>query len=126
MQPTKKKIVKAKTMANVVRKIAATIEREKRKEGLEACQKEDDYWREAGEGIKSRAAKKREEKTKKQEAAAARKAENQLLAKLEEERLAARRNTEKAKKQEEAAARKAEFLAELEKERLESTVEWDW
>ncbi|WOG91146.1 hypothetical protein DCAR_0310394 [Daucus carota subsp. sativus] len=126
MQPSKKKVLKAKTMKNIVRKIAAIIEREDREEGLEACQKEDDYWREAGEGIMSRAAKKREEKSKKLEVAAARRAENRLLAKLEVEKLTATRHTEKLKKQEEAAARKAEFLAELEKERLESTEEWDW
>lgn len=87
MHPQKRKIVNSKAMAALASKLAAQIERERRQEELEAREMEDEYWRQAGEGTKSRAAKKREEKAKKQEAAAARKAENRLLAKLEEETL---------------------------------------
>lgn len=87
MHPQKKKIVNPKAVAAVASKLGAKIEREKHKEELEAREMEDEYWRQAGEGTKSRAAKKREEKAKKQQAAAARKAENRVLAKLEEETL---------------------------------------
>ncbi|KAL8125717.1 hypothetical protein AgCh_013106 [Apium graveolens] len=74
-------------MAAVATRLAAQIERENRLEELIASEMEDEYWRQAGEGTKSRTAKKREEKAKKQEEAAARKADNRLLAKLEKETL---------------------------------------
>lgn len=53
----------------------------------ETRDKEDEYWRDAGEGSKTRAAKKRDEDAEKRAEAVARKAEARRLAELEEKEL---------------------------------------
>ncbi|XP_010266085.1 PREDICTED: coiled-coil domain-containing protein 124-like isoform X1 [Nelumbo nucifera] len=78
----KKMGINSKAEAARARKSATEAERKER----EACEKEDQYWREA-EGTKSRAAKKREDEAEKRAEAAARKAEARRLAELEEKDL---------------------------------------
>ncbi|KAM7256041.1 hypothetical protein ACFE04_011782 [Oxalis oulophora] len=60
---------------------------ESEKKDRDNRQKEETYWREAGDGAKSRAAKKRDDEAEKRAEAAARKAEARRLAELEEKEI---------------------------------------
>jgi hypothetical protein len=60
---------------------------ESEKKDRESRQKEEAYWREAGDGAKSRAAKKRVDEAEKKAEAAAKKAEVRRLAELEEKEM---------------------------------------
>lgn len=71
--------------AEAARERRSTAEADRKER--ETREKEDQYWRDAGEGSKTRAAKKREEDAEKRADASSRKAEARRLAELEEKEL---------------------------------------